>query len=110
MKKLAGNEALEVLLASIQGRPQYLHNELQTFDPRGKLMIELVKMWGHLVPLAEAMHDAHSAGENPMEEARERPPGIGQLVLRAAEAVDAIWDEAKTRGWVFDVPTLSELE
>ncbi len=106
MNKLSGNDLLEFW--AIHGNvPKYTAcaHERQYLDGRAKLMIEFVKMWSQMLmmPLHEAMQEVHG---QPVES---RPPELDALVMRAALVVDTIWDEAKRRGWVIQVPPFDEI-
>ena len=77
-------------------------------DARGRYMIQMVQAWGQMALLNDGladMHDEHcdAAAEGEPKKKR-RTPSKQEIVLLAAEMVEATFDEAQRRGWILEIP------
>lgn len=70
-------------------------HETQSMDTRARWMMQMIQHWGAMTFLGDAMHDA--AGST------KKLPSKQEIVMIAAELVQAAWDEATNRGWIIDV-------
>lgn len=105
MRKVGGNDTIEMWGHELNNTPHVAWHDRRALDNRAKLLIELVKMWSHMLPMAEIMREAHEQPHHKQSET----PSIQSVVMRAADAVDAIYDEADRRGWIIDLPPYDEL-
>lgn len=115
MNKLAGNDLLEVWAVMGEIRYKTASHDRKYLDARARLAVTLVQSWGPAMLLGDSMHGAiheiadhhhpEPAGDKPTQERLK----IGQLVMLAANVVDAVYDEVHRRGWTVEIPPLDEL-
>lgn len=107
MRKVGGNDTIEMWGYAVNGQPHVAWHDRKALDARAKLLIDLVKMSLHTTPLVDAMR---GMSEESQPHKHSSVVSVQEVVMKAAETVDAIYDEATQRGWVIDLPAFDELD
>jgi hypothetical protein len=106
MKPLGKNDAESVyVMTPGQADIRICRLENEAHDRRAHMLFDMVKSWGAMAIMGDAVRDLHGHGcdgETPASPPRKNPTKQ-EIVMGAAEMVDAMWDEARRRGWVFDL-------
>ena len=98
MKKIGGNDVWEAyLLRKGDKTPQQTSVWYERFrmDPRADLMMQIMRAWAVQEQLTEALHSMHEVKEKQRR-------GAEAMAMRAAETVEAFWQEARRRGWLIE--------
>ena len=106
MKPLGHNdvESLYVMTPG-QADVRICRLENEAHDRRAHMLFDMVKSWGAMSIMGDAVRDVHCEGDAAPSR---KNPTKQEIVMAAAEMVDAMWDEARRRGWVFDLNHDSE--
>lgn len=89
--------------------PGIINHERRVMDGRARWMMSMIQSWGAAALIGDAVHDAAHSGNEGGGKPRDRP-SKQDVVMLAAELVEAAWDEATHRGWIVDVPGLGEAQ
>lgn len=107
VRKVAGNDCLEVWTMESGEQRTFMHHDRQTLDQRAKLAVSFLQAWGAANLIGDALKN--SLNDQPhLRKASSQT--IEQLVFVAADTADAIYAEAHKRGWLLDLPTFKENE
>lgn len=105
MRKIGDSGVLEIWHETTPaGRDHFTVHQLCQLDERARLVVEFVKAWGHGQIVSNALCDATDQPHK-----RASRPTIEGLVTIAADAVETLYEEINRRGWVIDVPSLSNV-
>lgn len=104
MRKVAGNETLEIWKVLPGENPGVMQHERMMMDARCRMVVQLLSAWG----MAAAMGDM--LGEHVLEGDKKTTKAIAPsaLVMRICEVVDAAWNEMQHRGWIVDTGRIDQ--